>query len=397
MTYRKSFLSTTEYPLKELELISQELPVRSTLSVMDASNGHPESNITDHFSSLHFMKKEVHRLRDAVKQEREKYADISVQQVGDSVQPIPVTSPLYTFKSRRTLKGQSKIMCFDWSPDQRHIIAGGQNGSAYIWDGFTNQKELTIYTACQYVLACAYSPSTTLAVCGGLNRKCHIYSLNDGDSKNTISKPQKEIAVHDDYITNCRFFSSDQQLLTAGADRKIALWDLEREDPVQEFKGHSEIVMGLALNRSDPFSNFASCSGDQSVCLWDARSGKCVRRIYGPKADINQVKFFPNGDALAYVTNDGNAHLFDLKADQEIMVLSKQSILFGASSLDFSKSGRILFVGYDDNTLRAWDTLKGDQLTVWYDHEERVSHVQMSPDYMALGTSSWDGTMKIWA
>ena len=44
---------------------------------MDASNGHPESNITDHFSSLNFMKKEVHRLRDAVKQEREKYADIS--------------------------------------------------------------------------------------------------------------------------------------------------------------------------------------------------------------------------------------------------------------------------------------------------------------------------------
>ena len=77
MTYRKSFLSTTEYPLKELELISQGLPVRSTLSVMDASNGHPESNITDHFSSLHFMKREVHRLRDAVKQEREKYADIS--------------------------------------------------------------------------------------------------------------------------------------------------------------------------------------------------------------------------------------------------------------------------------------------------------------------------------
>ena len=136
-----------------------------------------------------------------------------MQQVGDSVQPIPVTSPLYTFKSRKTLKSQSKIMSFDWSPDQRHIIAGGQvslylytlyahrhmynyihihrlrthiihyyihnihtytykcthththiltrtlyithtylsyghlllqNGSAYIWDGFTNQKVLNL-------------------------------------------------------------------------------------------------------------------------------------------------------------------------------------------------------------------------------------------------------------
>ena len=33
-------------------------------------------------------------------------------------------------------------------------------------------------------------------------------------------------------------------------------------------------------------------------------------------------------------------HLFDIRADQEIKSYSKQSIICGASSLDFSKSGR---------------------------------------------------------
>ena len=51
-------------------------------------------------------------------------------------------------------------------------------------------------------------------------------------------------------------------------------------------------------------------------------------------------------------------HLFDLRADQQIKMFTKPSILFGSSALDFSKSGRILFAGYDDYTVRAWDVLK---------------------------------------
>lgn len=36
--------------------------------------------------------------------------------------------------------------------------------------------------------------------------------------------------------------------------------------------------------------------------------------------------------------------LFDLRAMQEISVYKKDSIIFGASSLDFTKSGRDLFM-----------------------------------------------------
>ena len=56
-------------------------------------------------------------------------------------------------------------------------------------------------------------------------------------------------------------------------------------------------------------------------------------------------------------------HLFDLRADQEVKVYTKPNIVFGASSLDFSKSGRILFAGYDDYSIRAWDVLKVRDLT----------------------------------
>lgn len=37
---------------------------------------------------------------------------------------------------------------------------------------------------------------------------------------------------------------------------------------------------------------------------------------------------------------------------------SKPSIMFGVSAVDFSKSGRVVFAGYEDYSIRAWDILK---------------------------------------
>lgn len=51
-------------------------------------------------------------------------------------------------------------------------------------------------------------------------------------------------------------------------------------------------------------------------------------------------------------------HLYDLRADQEVKFYSKPSMLFGATSVDFMKNGRVMFAGYADYSVRAWDVLK---------------------------------------
>ena len=78
----------------------------------------------------------------------------------------------------------------------------------------------------------------------------------------------------------------------------------------------------------------------------------------------------------------------------------------------FVCSGRLLFVGYNDHTVRSWDVVKvsddrvivhrlsrsclqGEQLGAWFDHQDRVNHVKVSPDGMALGSCSWDATIRV--
>lgn len=73
------------------------------------------------------------------------------------------------------------------------------------------------------------------------------------------------------------------------------------------------------------------------------------------------LQFFPNGNAFATGSDDATCRLFDLRADQELMVYSHDNIICGITSVAFSKSGRLLLAGYDDFNCNVWDSLKADR------------------------------------
>lgn len=77
------------------------------------------------------------------------------------------------------------------------------------------------------------------------------------------------------------------------------------------------------------------------------------------------LQFFPNGNAFGTGSDDATCRLFDLRADQELMMYSHDNIICGITSVSFSKSGRLLLAGYDDFNCNVWDTLKGERAGKW--------------------------------
>ena len=73
------------------------------------------------------------------------------------------------------------------------------------------------------------------------------------------------------------------------------------------------------------------------------------------------VQFFPNGFAFGTGSDDATCRLFDIRADQEVGMYSHDNIICGITSAAFSKSGRLLFAGYDDFNTNVWDTLKQER------------------------------------
>ncbi len=96
-------------------------------------------------------------------------------------------------------------------------------------------------------------------------------------------------------------------------------------------------------------------------------------------------------------SDDQTCRVFDLRADQEVAILAlPEGEGAGATSVAFSRSGRMLFAGYESGVCHAWDVLTATKAGT-FQHTDRVTSVGVSPDGTALATASWDLAIKVWA
>ncbi|XP_018050899.1 PREDICTED: guanine nucleotide-binding protein subunit beta-5 [Atta colombica] len=323
------------------------------------------------------LAKEAECLKKRLEDERQKLNDITLASVADRLEAINCIN----VKPRRILKGhQAKVLCSDWSPDKRHIVSSSQ---------VSLLKHFILHLDSMMTASIV-----SYKYCRGLDNKVTVYQLSLEDD---VSAHKKTVGTHTSYMSCCAFPNSDQQILTGSGDSTCGLWDVESGQLLQSFQGHSSDVMSIDLAPSETGNTFVSGGCDKLVLIWDMRSGQCVQSFEGHQSDVNSVRFHPSGDAVATGSDDATCRLFDLRADREVAVYAKESIIFGANAVDLSISGRLLFAGYNDYTVNVWDTLKCQRVALLYGHENRVSCLRVSPDGTALSTGSWDATLRVWA
>ncbi|XP_061670810.1 guanine nucleotide-binding protein subunit beta-5b [Syngnathoides biaculeatus] len=343
--------------------------------------------------SLASLKRESATLKKKLDEERNKLSDVELSKVAEKVEAVSSLS----IKTRRVLKGHNnKVLCMDWCKDKRRMVSSSQDGKVIVWDAFTLNKEHAMSLPCTWAMACAYAPSGCAVACGGLDNKCCVFPLSLDPQENPMTK-KKLVAMHTNYVSSCTFTNSDMQLLTSSGDGTCALWDVESGQLLQSFHGHTADVLSLDLAPSETGNTFVSGGCDKKANVWDMRSGQNIQSFENHQSDINCVKYYPSGDAFASASDDATCRFYDLRADREVAIYQKESVIFGASTVDFSLSGRLLFAGYNDYTINVWDVLKGNRISTMYGHENRVSRVRLSPDGTALCSASWDATLRIWA
>ena len=89
-----------------------------------------------------------------------------------------------------------------------------------------------------------------------------------------------------------------------------------------------------------------------------------------------------------------------MRCYNEVNRFGNDKLVGGITEVDFSRSGRLLFAGYDDNNCYAWDTLGNGSIEAFpllQPHENRVSCLGVNKTGTALCTGSWDTTLKVWA
>eukprot|EP00457_Paulinella_chromatophora_P005062 gb/GEZN01005075.1/.p1 GENE.gb/GEZN01005075.1/~~gb/GEZN01005075.1/.p1 ORF type:complete len:337 (-),score=29.81 gb/GEZN01005075.1/:799-1809(-) len=313
-----------------------------------------------------------------------------------------------TFALKKLLKGHfGKIYCAQWTKNPKEgyrVVSASQDGKLVIWNAATSNKLSAVTLKSSWVMACGYGYNTVAA--GGLDNLVSVYAL-DEDGKTDLNAPPKcELNAHEGYVSCIRFLGDTNKVVSSSGDARVMLWDFKKGVMIRAYEDHKSDVMSVGVN-PDNMAIIVSGACDTKARIFDLRADgkKCAREFNGHESDINGVAWMRNGLAFATGSDDASCLIWDVRvSSQPMQTLNDAKKPSGVTSLDFSYSGRLCFVAYDDMpyTVSIWDSKDGkvcfDPLgQPTHSHEERVSCVQVSEDGSAVLTGSWDMMLKCWA
>ncbi|KAL5704565.1 hypothetical protein ACHQM5_022973 [Ranunculus cassubicifolius] len=353
----------------------------------------------------------VNELRERLKQKRLLLLDTDVAGYAKSVNRSALSFGQTDLVCCRTLQGHTgKVYSLDWTPEKNRIVSASQDGRLIVWNALTSQKTHAIKLPCAWVMTCAFSPSGQSVASGGLDSICTIFNLNSPIDKDGNLPVSRLLSGHKGYISSCQYVpDEDTHLITSSGDQTCVLWDVTTGQRISVFggefpSGHTGDVLSVSINKSNS-KMFVSGSCDATVRLWDTRiASRAVRTFHGHEGDVNTVKFFPDGLRFGTGSDDGTCRLFDMRTGHQLQVYYQphgDNEVSTVTSIAFSVSGRLLFVGYSNGDCYVWDTLVAEVVlnlgSLQNSHEGRITCLGMSSDGSALCTGSSDKNLKIWA
>jgi WD40 repeat protein/tRNA A-37 threonylcarbamoyl transferase component Bud32 len=152
--------------------------------------------------------------------------------------------------------------------------------------------------------------------------------------------------------------------------------------------GHTDGVSSVAY--SPDGTRLASASWDQTIKLWDTRTGAELATLRGGGGP---VCYSPDGTRLASASGS-EVKLWDTRRGAEIATLRGHT--GEVRSVVYSPDSTRLASASGDNTVKLWDATSGAAIATLRGHTLRVTSVAYSSDGTRLASASYDNTVKLW-
>jgi WD40 repeat protein len=179
---------------------------------------------------------------------------------------------------------------------------------------------------------------------------------------------------------------------------EIVLWDLESGRDLRRLSGHTNWVRSVAF--SPDGRRAVSGSWDTSVRIWDTESGQTIHRMQHDDA-VDSVAISPDGrlvvsggGPLGKPMGDTTVHLWDAATGKELRRLEGHTRRIW--SLAFSLDGKRLLSGSSDASIRLWDVTTGREIRRLDGHTDEVRRAVFSPDGKQALSASHDKTVRLW-
>lgn len=213
----------------------------------------------------------------------------------------------------------------------------------------------------------AIAPNGSLAATGDKNGLIMLWDLTGVTQSVTMPGHLKGAVVA------LEFSPDGRQLVSAGADKRVIVWDLARRQQVSAIEV-KDLPSDLEMARSGRL--LAIGSGGRESWLWDIKANRV--RVIKNRDDVLAVAISPDSRILATAGQDKTITLWDTASGRQLKTLSGHS--GDVRMVAFAAGGKYLVSASDDKLVLVWNLRNGVQQQVLRGHEDNVVYLAVSRD-----------------
>lgn len=207
-------------------------------------------------------------------------------------------------------------------------------------------------------------------------------------------------------MTQVKYTRDGDIIFSVSKDQVICAWFSANGERLGTYHGHQGAIWTVDV---DPTTTMiASGAADNTLRLWDIRTGKCLKTWDFPTA-VKWCEFSEDGKQLLAITEQRMGYLgtivtYDIKLDVEAEQDNEYSLRIECAESKATRAGwsylsKYIIAGHEDGSISQYDAKTGELLLNEPYHEQEsqgiVTDLQWSSDRTYFITASKDKTAKL--
>ncbi len=206
-----------------------------------------------------------------------------------------------------------------------------------------------------------------------------------------------EFRGHERAIDGALMSSDESRIMTWSGDNTVRLWNAKTGVQIEPILKHDDLVKGARFSRNG--NRILSWSADKTVRIWDVATGIPIGPRFKHDGEVNGAIFSSDESRILTWSSDKTVRLWNAKSGEQIepFTIKHDDAVQGAS---FSKNEDCILTWSDDQTVRLWNATTGKQIVPALKHDNldsgAVLGASLSKDETRILTWSWDKTVRLW-